>query len=138
MRITLDTNILVSGTFWTGASFRILDLVDRKKLRSISSKEIIEEYYGVINSDEIIDKIERKKLIIYKLVEKIIKNSEITEPRTKLSIVKEDPDDNKILECAKEGRVDYIITQDEHLLKLKKFENIPILKPDDFLKLLRN
>jgi len=128
----------VSGTFWTGASFRILDLVDRKKLRSISSKEIIEEYYGVINSDEIIDKIERKKLIIYKLVEKIIKNSEITEPRTKLSIVKEDPDDNKILECAKEGRVDYIITQDEHLLKLKKFENIPILKPDDFLKLLRN
>jgi len=138
VRITLDTNILVSGTFWTGASFRILDLVDRKKLRSISSKEIIEEYYGVINSDEIIDKIERKKLIIYKLVEKIIKNSEITEPRTKLSIVKEDPDDNKILECAKEGRVDYIITQDEHLLKLKKFENIPILKPDDFLKLLRN
>lgn len=138
MRITLDTNVLVSGTFWTGASFRILDLVDRKKLRSISSKEIIEEYYKVINSDEIIDKIEKKKLIMYKLTEKIIKNSEITEPRTKLSIVKEDPDDNRVLECAKEGEVDYIITQDEHLLKLKKFENTPILKPYDFLKLLRN
>lgn len=136
MRITLDTNVLVSGTFWTGSSYMILNLIDKKRLRSISSKEIIEEYYEVINSDEIIDKVEKKKLIMYKLIEKVIKNSEITEPKTKLSIVKEDPDDDKILECAKEGGADYIITQDEHLLKLKKFDNILILKPDDFLKLL--
>ncbi len=43
MKVTLDTNVLVSGTFWTGDSFRILNLIDKNKLRNITSKEIIKE-----------------------------------------------------------------------------------------------
>ena len=30
MKVTLDTNVLVSGTFWTGDSYRILDIIDKK------------------------------------------------------------------------------------------------------------
>jgi len=67
-------------------------------------------------------------------VGKIISISKIVEPLEKLDVVKEDPDDNKILECAKEGKVDYIVTQDKHLLKLKSFEGIEILNPCEFLK----
>ena len=137
MKVTIDTNVLISGTFWTGDSFRILESVDKKEVKSVSSKKIIEEYYEVINSDEIIGKIEKKKLITHKITEKIIKNSELVEPRLEIDAVKDDPDDNKIIECAKEGKVDYIISQDEHLLGLKKFENIKILNPKDFLKLLK-
>ena len=49
-------------------------------------------------------------------------------------MVKDDPDDNKILECAYAAKVDYIITQDNHLLKLKEFEGIKIINPGDLLK----
>ena len=49
---------------------------------------------------------------------------------------KDDSDDNKILECAKEGTVDFIITNDNHLLKLKEFENIEIMKPEDFIRII--
>jgi predicted nucleic acid-binding protein len=84
MKVTLDTNILVSGTFWTGSSFIILDMIDKKKLKNVSSKEIVEEYYKTINSDEIIDKIKDKKLMIMKIVHKVIKNSESVVPSVKL------------------------------------------------------
>ena len=137
MKVTLDVNVLISGTFWTGDPFRILDKIDKKEIKSVTSKEIIKEYNEVINSDEIIGKIENKKLILLNVVQKVIINSEIVEPKVRLNIVNEDKDDNKILECAKEGKVDYIITQDKHLLKLGSFENIGILKPDEFLSKIK-
>lgn len=58
----------------------------------------------------------------------------MVEPSEKLSIVKDDSDDNKILECAKTGKVDFIVSNDNHLLKLKNFENIPIITPQEFIK----
>src|SRR3989338_5945176 len=134
MKVTLDTNVLVSGTFWTGNSFKILELIDKNRIKNVASKEIIKEYYEVINSDEIIDKIKDKKLRMLKIAHKLITKSEIVEPSVKIDIIKDDPDDNKILECAIAGNVDCIVSNDKHLLKLKKFRNIPILTPDDFVE----
>src|SRR3989338_8979991 len=133
MKVTLDTNVLVSGTFWSGNSFRILNSIDKNEVKNIISKEIIREYYEVINSDEIIDKAKDKKLRLLKIVDRVIKNSEVVEPSAKIDAVKEDPDDNKILECAKAGNVDYIISKDKHLLELLKFKNIPIITPEEFV-----
>ena len=67
-------------------------------------------------------------------IEKIVSLSTIIKPVEKLIIVKDDPDDNKVLECAKAGKVDFVISNDNHLLKLKKFEKIKIASPRDFLK----
>lgn len=136
MKVTLDTNVLVSGTFWTGDSFRILDLIDKNKIKSVTSKEIIREYYEVVNTYEIVEKIKDKKLRILKIVDKVIKNSEIVEPSVKVDVIKEDPDDNKVLECAKAGNVDFIVSKDKHLLKLKQFEKISILTPEEIIKRL--
>src|SRR3989338_5877817 len=100
IRVTLDTNILVSGTFWTGDSYRILELIDKKKITSILSKEIIAEYINTVISEEITEKIENKKLIAAKTAQKVVMMSEIVEPTRKIDRIKEDPEDNKILECA--------------------------------------
>ncbi len=134
MKVTLDTNVLVSGTFWTGNSFIILNLIDKNKLRNVISKDIIKEYYEVINSDEIIDKIKDKSLRMLKIAHKVINNSEIVEPSMKIDIIKDDPDDNRILECAIAGDVDCIVSNDKHLLKLKEYRNILILTPDEFVE----
>ena len=136
MKVVLDTNILVSGTFWTGDSFEILKKIDDKVIILILSKEIIKEYEEVIKSEEIIGKISNKNLLINKVVEKIILNSIIVNPKKIINIVKEDPDDNKIVECATEGNADYIISYDNHLLKLKEYEGIKIITPKELLALL--
>ncbi len=65
-----------------------------------------------------------------------LKKSEIVVPSRKISVVKDDPDDNKFIEAAVEGKADCIVTQDKHLLKLKEFRKIKIITPDEFIKLL--
>ncbi len=49
-------------------------------------------------------------------------------------MIDEDPEDDKILECAFDSGVDYIISGDSHLLDLKDFKGIEILSPDEFLE----
>ena len=127
MKITVDTNVLISATFWYGDSERIIEKIESKDIELVLSKEIIEEFARALNYRDIKEKIKNKNLEIKRTVEKIISISKIVEPLEKLNIVNEDPDDNKILECAKSGEVDFIISNDNHLLKLKEFENIKII-----------
>ena len=136
MKVVLDTNVLVSGTFWTGKSFEIIKKIDIREIELILSEEIIEEYHKIISSEEIIEKICDKNLIANQAMQKIIQDSIIVFPTTKFNIIQDDFDDNKILECAFEGKADYVISQDKHLLDLKEFKGIKILTPDDFLKTL--
>ncbi|MCX6709009.1 MAG: putative toxin-antitoxin system toxin component, PIN family [Candidatus Woesearchaeota archaeon] len=134
MKITVDTNVLVSATFWNGDSNTVLEKVENKEIELVLSKEIIEEFARVLGYKEIQDKIRDKNLEMKRTIEKIISISTIVEPTEKLNIVEEDPEDNKILECAKAGNVDFIISGDNHLLKIKKLGLIKIVSPDEFLK----
>ncbi|MEK6935154.1 MAG: putative toxin-antitoxin system toxin component, PIN family [Nanoarchaeota archaeon] len=133
MKITVDTNVLISSSFWKGASDKILERIENQEVELILSKEIIEEFSQVLDYEEIKDKIKDKGLEIRRTVEKIISISTIVQPLEKLDIVKEDSKDNIILECAFEGKVDYIISQDNHLLRLKEFRGIKIITPEIFL-----
>ena len=54
-------------------------------------------------------------------------------PQTRVDLIKDDPDDNMILECALAADVEYIITGDSHLLTLKSFEKIKIISPAMFI-----
>jgi hypothetical protein len=135
MRIVLDTNVLISGTFWSGDSFRILQLVEKKKLKCYTSKEILEEYDRVMHSEEIIGKIGDKHLVIKSALIKMIEMCALVEPKRRINAVKDDPEDDKIIECAVEAKADFIVTQDNHLLKLGEFEGIRIVTPEDFLKI---
>lgn len=135
MRVTLDTNVLVSGTFWSGEAFRLLLLIERAGVRCFLSKDILMEYARVVHSDEIVDKIEEKHLDVKSSVIKTLEMCELVEPKRKIDAVKEDPSDNKILECAVEARADFIVTYNKHLLKIREFEGIRIVSPTEFLKI---
>ena len=106
-----------------------------KEITLVLSKELLDEYDETIHKEEIVEKIENKNLIINKIIKRVIEDATIVSSEKKFDIIKEDLDDNKILECAFEGRVDYIITQDSHLLKLSEFEGIKIIMPGEFLKI---
>ncbi len=135
IKIIIDTNVLVSATFWEGEAYKIMQLIEQKKVQCFLSKEILKEYNEVMHSDEIIEKAEEKHLSIKSTIIKIIEMCEIVEPKRKIDAVKEDSEDNKIIECAVEAQVDYIVTYDRrHLLKLKEFEGIKIISPTEFMK----
>src|SRR3989344_9239855 len=138
MKVVLDTNVLISATFWYGSSNKIIEKVENKEIILVLSLEIIKEFSRVLNYKGIQDKIKNKNLEMKYSVIKITNLSEIAEPKEKFEIVKEDPTDNKIIECAYEGKVDYIISYDKHLLNLKECKNIKIITPEEFLRLSKN
>jgi predicted nucleic acid-binding protein len=55
-----------------------------------------------------------------------------------VSVVEDDPDDDKILACAKAASADYVIAEDWHLLKIKHWSGINIVTPEQFLRLARS
>lgn len=133
IRIVLDTNTLISGTFWTGASYHAIILIKKVNAKIIVSEEILKEYDRILHSDEIINKPaysnERARSIT-----KLIQTSTLVEPNKNIKIVKEDPNDDKFIQAADAGNADYIISRDNHLLKIKKYKNIKIITPEEFLK----
>ncbi|MBI4360155.1 PIN domain-containing protein [Candidatus Micrarchaeota archaeon] len=80
-RIVLDTNVLVSGTFWTGDSFTILELASQGKLTLVLSSAILSEYQNVVGRSEITKKTGiRHALALEAVRAKLLQNSVWVEP----------------------------------------------------------
>ena len=60
--------------------------------------------------------------------------AEIVEPEEVLDVIAEDPDDNRVLECAVKGRADLIVSGDRHLLKLGSYQGIAIVTVRQFME----
>lgn len=69
-------------------------------------------------------------------VEFIYEICKLIKPESKFDAVKDDSEDNKILECAFDGDADFIVSGDSHLLNLKDFKGIPIVKTKRVLELI--
>jgi len=138
MKVVLDTNILVSATFWEGESSKLVFLVQTGKIKCFLSVEILGEYEKVISSGEIVDKIEKNLLNARFSLVKLIDICEIVKPKEKFLVVKDDPADNKILEAAVESKSDFVITYDKHLLKLKEFRGIKVIQPNEALRTVQD
>src|SRR3989344_1653972 len=81
---------------------------------------------GILNTAKMKLKISLKKILLF---------VNLMEPKQKINVVKDDPDDNKVIECAIESSSDYIITYDKHLLRIKEYKGIKIITPEEFNKI---
>ncbi len=81
-------------------------------------------------------KIQMPKEMIYEWKNIIIENLIMVEPTIKINVIKDDLDDNKFLEAGITGNADLIISQDKHLLNLKEYQRIKIIRPDEAISLI--
>ena len=133
MRVVFDTNIFVSAVISKGKEAELLIAAHNGDFKLVTSLEILKEFKDVISRP----KFGFSREQIDEILLHIIEVAEIIEPNIKLYIVKEDPEDNKILECAVFAKADYIVSGDKHLLNLGKINNILILKSTEFLSKLK-
>jgi uncharacterized protein len=132
MRLVFDCNVLIRALL-SNTSFSGQTLLHAKSSSSILllSTSVFAEAIEVMmrpKFDKYVTKeIRQQFLEEFHLLSTKIK---ITE-RIKLY---RDPKDNMYLELALSGKADCIISNDADLLILSKFENIPIITPEEFLK----
>jgi len=133
MRVVLDTNVFLSGIHWPGASHKVLRKWFIGSFMLVSSQQINQELFTQLRDFKI--QMETKEIGWWG--DLILEKSILVIPKEKINVVKKDPDDNKFIEAAVEGRAEYIVTQDKHLLEISTYENIKILTPKEFLELLK-
>jgi len=132
VRIVLDTNVLVSALNFSGNQRKVFDLFLKGEIQVCVSPFILEELKYVLEK-----KFKWDKMSSQKVARKIKSKAILIKPQKKISIIKRDEADNRILECAQEGKAHFIISSDaQHLLPLKIYRGIRILRALEFLKLM--
>ena len=129
MKVVLDTNVLISAIMFGGKSRDILEMGISGKIKIAISQDILKKLAEVLIGKKFRTPIEFVQQTIHELSE----IAELVIVTGKINVVKNDPDDNRILECAVSAKADYIVSGDSDLVILKNFKKIKILSPSDFL-----
>jgi putative PIN family toxin of toxin-antitoxin system len=145
MKIVLDTNILISGILWKGSPNEILKHIETdKRLELVQSAETFNELEEVIKRDKFAEIIEKRHININLILSAIItvckfyNVSDQTREKIKKEVVIEDIDDLKFIDLAVEAEADYIISGDNHLLKLERYKSLKIIDTTEFLKIIKS
>ncbi|TEU11702.1 MAG: putative toxin-antitoxin system toxin component, PIN family [Anaerolineales bacterium] len=127
-----DTNIWFASIQWHGRPRRIRTLGERRLIVLITSQAILAElthvmrdYFGYSDDEA------------YMWHKRIIAHTDIVHPTRWVNAVPDDPDDNKFVECALEGKAQYVISRDQDLLRLGEYEGIRMADDVEFLDILR-
>jgi putative PIN family toxin of toxin-antitoxin system len=132
IRVPADSNIYISALHFGGPPDKFLDLARTGVIHLTISDDILAEVTRVLR-----DKFGWSKEALSMAQARIADFTVRVQPARKLDTVKEDPTDNRILECAVAGKSEYLVTRDNHLLKLKSFVGTQMIKVVDSLGVIR-
>jgi len=133
MRAVLDTNIIISGIFWHGASNRVLESWVHKDFILVTSDELLAETRRILTGF----KLRLPDSLIDIWIDVLRFYSDCVLPIIKVNLVLDDSKDNIFVETAIAGMAEYIVSQDKHLLKIGEFAGIKMVSPVKFLECLK-
>lgn len=129
MKVVLDTNVFISGVFFTGPPYEILKAWRDGKLRIVVSPEILDEYRRV--GQALANRFVGVDLgpILHLLT---VTAEPVSAPSLPEQVC-EDPDDDKFLACALAGKTKIVISGDRQLLKATGYRGIEVISPRNFI-----
>ena len=131
MKVVIDTNILIQGNLGPYSfAQQIIDWVISNDMTAYLTHQIIRE-----------NKLKTKELITDRnyldLIDEYFDSCQTIRSKNHFKVIKADRDDDKQLNGAVAAKVDYIISNDHHLLDLEKYQGIKIINDKDFVDLFR-
>lgn len=130
MRVVIDTNVLISAIFWTGRPKQLLNKVRHREITFITSKALLDELKQVLVRQDKPFRLSEEEAD--RIVSAARDLADIIQISSRVEICKHQ-NDNRVLECALDGKAGYIITGDLDLLDLKSFNRIRIMTIREFL-----
>jgi putative PIN family toxin of toxin-antitoxin system len=134
MRAVLDTNVLISGVIATGVPHDLLVAGFNHEYQIVVSVDTLTEFRETLLKYP--DRFQMDEAEVQAEVETVRYFAEFVDPQEDITAVEADPDDDKFLEAAVAGDVDYLISGDGHLLSLDSFRGIDIVEPRTFYERL--
>ena len=128
LRVTADTNIYISALMFGGLPGTFLDLAMRRAFVLVTSTPLLEELDEKLRGKFRVSPADASAIRL-----RLESLAHIAMPDFVLDVVVDDPDDNRVLECAVAGNSDRIVSGDKHLLRLGLYKGIPIMTVREFL-----
>ena len=133
MLVVIDTNVLVSSFLSNGPPRRIIELWRAGRIVLCLSEPILDEYVEVLERLGLKGSPELDELV--GLFASGFSSILVPRPPS-ISIVREDPDDDKFVECAVALKAAFIVSGDKAVLKVKNYMGTEIVTPKKFLEKL--
>ncbi|MCC7360309.1 MAG: putative toxin-antitoxin system toxin component, PIN family [Anaerolineales bacterium] len=127
MRVVADTNTIISGLFWRGAPRQVLDAAREGRVDLVTSATLLAELEDVLTRAKFTERLRDAGVTAAELVLGYAALAKVIESGALAATVSDDPDDDAVLACAAAAQADAIVSGDKHLLKLKQFQDIPVL-----------
>ncbi len=131
MKVVIDTNILISGSYDESShSFKILQEVIAGKIQACATHQTMSENRQML-----------RKLVKDRnyrtLLESYFQKLQVTKLFRPLQVVA-DPEDNKLFESAVSAGAQYIITEDREVLDVEVYRDVKVITPEDFWAVYEN
>lgn len=133
MRVTADTNIYVSAFQFGGKPLELLESARSGDIQLAVSEPILDEVRGVLKR-----KFGRSDEELAAIDEAIRGFAEVVTPTRTVDIIRHDPPDNRVLECAEASGSTYIVSGDKDLLDLRQYQGARIVRVAEFLKTVKH
>ena len=130
IKLILDTNVFISGIFWSGTPAKILNAWYEKKIKIVCSLEILDEYSRV---SDILSK-KYPSVGMAPFINLMIRDAELFTPIKLKTPVSRDPDDDKFITVALAANCHLIVSGDNDLLSVTGYKDIEIINPSEFVK----
>ena len=121
--LVMDSNIYISAILFGGKPRLIIEAALSGQVRLAISSPILEEIQDVLSGS----KFRFPSAAAREIVIEIAVLAKTVEAAERVTLIADDPDDDRILECALASGADAIVSGDDHLLRLENFRGIPIL-----------
>ena len=128
-RVVFDTNIFLSAFTFGGKPEVAFEMARAGRIWLIVSASILAELASILRGKFAWDEEDVREALIV-----VGRHADLVKPGLRLRVLEDDAD-NRILECAVEGHADWIVSGDHHLLGLKEFRGIPIVRVSEFLSM---
>jgi putative PIN family toxin of toxin-antitoxin system len=136
MRVVADTNTVVSALLWRGEPRRVLDAAREDRIRLFTTATLLAELQDVLRRPKFQERLEAADVVVDDLVVGYASLAVLVKPAELDPVILDDPDDDAVLACAVAAGADAVVSGDSHLLRLKRFQSIPILHTSELLEML--
>ena len=133
MKIFFDTNVYVAEALLGEAAEEMLEATSKASWRIFSTHHVLHEIERVLT-----ERLEASRRFAHLTRKRVQRRATLVEPARSRHRVPADPDDSPILRAALGASVDYLVTNDPHLLELSPYEGIRIVSMTEYYLLLQD
>lgn len=137
MIVVLDTNLIISALLSPqGTPSKIFERWEEGEFDVAVSNPLQDELERALGYERIKKYFRGTDFNLNIFIKHLQETAILVKPQIRLEVITNDPEDNRLLECAVTSGSSYIISGDQHLLDLKEYQGIQILSPAGFIVLL--